>query len=85
MVKRVSVLTGILGNIAKKIKKFSSDHVETSSCIYLIQIWTDPKSKFLLFGGLQVPSAKGNINISHIFLKVTDLSENFSQRQILCV
>lgn len=47
MVKRVSMLTDILGNIAKKIKNVSSDHVETSICIYLIQIWTDPKSKAL--------------------------------------
>lgn len=73
------MLTDILGNIAKKIKSVSSDHVET----YLIQIWTDPKSKALLLGRLQVPSAKGNINISHIFLEVTDLSEKFGQRQIL--
>lgn len=83
MVKHISMLADILGNIAKNIRNVSSDHVETSIYIYLIQIWTDPKSKALLLGGLQVASAKGNINISHIFLEVTDLSENFGQRQIL--
>lgn len=77
MVKHVSILTGILVNRAQKIKNSFSDHGKISISIYFIQIWTRPERKNLLLGRFQVSSAKGNINILHIFLEVMNLSENF--------
>lgn len=79
MVNHGSIVTGILVNIAQKIKNSFSNHGKTSIRIYLIQIWTYPKRNALLFGRFQVSSAKGNINILHIFLEVTNFLENFRQ------